>query len=145
MRGPRPGSQHLWRARAWPVDGGGSADDRERQVRLTVQRALPDLLPGATSPAVVAARCGGVSRMRGAGMGEPELMTKQALQESADGPAHRWFNRPESGRWQQPVLSEWELRAARWTDRHEYNELNYVLEGELHVESGGVTVVAVTG
>jgi uncharacterized cupin superfamily protein len=78
-------------------------------------------------------------------MGEPELMTKQALQESADGPAHRWFNRPESGRWQQPVLSEWELRCARWTDRHEYDELNYVLEGELHVESGGVTVIADIG
>ena len=43
------------------------------------------------------------------------------------------------------MLSEWELRAARWTDRHEYDELNYVLEGELHVESGGVTVIAVTG
>jgi uncharacterized cupin superfamily protein len=79
-------------------------------------------------------------------MGEsPELMTRRTLDEPADGPAHRWFNRPESGRWHQPVLSEWELRAARWTDRHEHDEFNYVLEGELHVESGGVTVVGHTG
>jgi uncharacterized cupin superfamily protein len=72
-------------------------------------------------------------------------MTKRTLDEPADGPAHRWFNRPDSGRWYQPVLSEWELRAAHWTDRHEHDELNYVLEGELHVESDGVTVVGRAG
>lgn len=77
--------------------------------------------------------------------GGPELMAKAALHEGADGPAHRWFNRPDSGRWDQPVLSEWELRDARWTDRHEHDEFNYVLEGELHVESDGVTVTGHAG
>jgi uncharacterized cupin superfamily protein len=76
---------------------------------------------------------------------EPELMTKRALDQPDDGPAHRFFNRPASGGWQQPVLSEWELRGAHWTDRHEHDELNYVLEGELHVESAGVTVVGHPG
>jgi mannose-6-phosphate isomerase-like protein (cupin superfamily) len=78
-------------------------------------------------------------------MSEPELMARRPLDEQSDGPAHRWFNQPASGRWYQPVLSEWELRAAHWTDHHQHDELNYVLEGELHVECGGVTVTGRAG
>jgi ethanolamine utilization protein EutQ (cupin superfamily) len=37
------------------------------------------------------------------------------------------------------------LTAAGWSDHHPHTETNYVLEGELHVESGGVTVVAGVG
>ena len=43
------------------------------------------------------------------------------------------------------AVMEWELTCAEWTDRHPHDEFNYVLEGELHVESQGQTVVARTG
>jgi quercetin dioxygenase-like cupin family protein len=39
------------------------------------------------------------------------------------------------------ALVEWELRGAGWQDRHPHAEINYVLEGELHVEADGQTVV----
>ena len=39
------------------------------------------------------------------------------------------------------VVGEWSLTAAAWTDRHEHDEINYVIEGELHVESDGTTSV----
>lgn len=44
-----------------------------------------------------------------------------------------------------PVIIEWELRGAQWTDTHPHDEFNYVLEGELHVESDGHTVIATAG
>jgi ethanolamine utilization protein EutQ (cupin superfamily) len=47
--------------------------------------------------------------------------------------------------WTGVALSEWELSAASWTDRHPHDEINYVLAGELHVESDGETVVAGPG
>ena len=47
--------------------------------------------------------------------------------------------------WTGFALMEWELNAAEWTDRHPHDEVNYVLEGELHVESEGETVVAGPG
>ena len=46
---------------------------------------------------------------------------------------------------QQPAFIEWELRAAEWLDTHPHDEFNFVLEGSLHVESGGVEVVAGPG
>jgi mannose-6-phosphate isomerase-like protein (cupin superfamily) len=49
------------------------------------------------------------------------------------------------GGWSGVALSEWELNAAAWTDRHPHDEINYVLAGELHVESDGETVVAHAG
>lgn len=52
---------------------------------------------------------------------------------------------PVTDGWQQVALMEWELSAAEWTDRHPYDEINYVLEGELHVECEGRTVVAHAG
>jgi len=36
---------------------------------------------------------------------------------------------------------EWELRGAGWQDRHPHSEINYILDGELHVEADGQTVV----
>jgi quercetin dioxygenase-like cupin family protein len=36
-------------------------------------------------------------------------------------------------RTEQLVIGEWSLTAAAWTDRHQHEETNWVLEGELHV------------
>jgi ethanolamine utilization protein EutQ (cupin superfamily) len=47
--------------------------------------------------------------------------------------------------WAGVALSEWELNAAAWTDRHPHDEINYVLSGELQVASDGETVVAGPG
>ena len=35
------------------------------------------------------------------------------------------------------VIGEWSLTAAAWTDRHQHEETNWVLEGELHVTCDG--------
>ena len=45
----------------------------------------------------------------------------------------------------EPVLFEWELTGESWTDEHPHSEYNFVIEGQLLVESGGVTVEARTG
>lgn len=57
----------------------------------------------------------------------------------------RWIRPPVPRGWEEPVLSEWELRAAGWSDLHPHTETNVVLDGTLYVESGGVTVVAHAG
>jgi mannose-6-phosphate isomerase-like protein (cupin superfamily) len=49
------------------------------------------------------------------------------------------------GGWSEPVLFEWELAAESWTDEHPHSEYNFVIEGQLFVESGGVTVEAQAG
>lgn len=49
---------------------------------------------------------------------------------------------PESlDRWEGFALSEWELSGAAWEDFHPHSETNLVLEGELHIECAGRTVV----
>jgi quercetin dioxygenase-like cupin family protein len=40
---------------------------------------------------------------------------------------------------------EWELRAESWTDEHPHTEYNYVIEGQVLIESAGVTVEANPG
>jgi mannose-6-phosphate isomerase-like protein (cupin superfamily) len=57
----------------------------------------------------------------------------------------RWVGPPPRGAWSAAVVSEWELRAAGWQDRHPHTETNYVLAGELFVESGGELVVLRAG
>jgi mannose-6-phosphate isomerase-like protein (cupin superfamily) len=52
---------------------------------------------------------------------------------------------PAPGGWTEPALFEWELRGEAWTDEHPHSEYNYVIEGQLFVEAGGVTVEAVAG
>jgi mannose-6-phosphate isomerase-like protein (cupin superfamily) len=52
--------------------------------------------------------------------------------------------RPQGG-WSEPVLFEWELTAESWTDEHPHSEYNFVIEGHLFVECGGVTVEARAG
>jgi len=54
------------------------------------------------------------------------------------------FPAPKGG-WSEPALFEWELKAESWTDEHPHTEYNFVLEGRLFVESGGVTVEAQAG
>ncbi|MFD1210495.1 cupin domain-containing protein [Arthrobacter sp. GCM10027362] len=44
-------------------------------------------------------------------------------------------------RWEGFALSEWELAGAAWEDFHPHSETNLVLEGELHIECEGRTVV----
>lgn len=43
------------------------------------------------------------------------------------------------------VIGEWSLTAAAWTDRHQHEETNWVLEGELHVTCDGRTEIVSTG
>lgn len=50
-----------------------------------------------------------------------------------------------AGRRATPVLMEWELRAGEFSDEHPHDEFNVVIEGELHVDSDGETVVAGVG
>jgi len=52
---------------------------------------------------------------------------------------------PVEGGWSEPVLFEWELTAESWADRHPHSEYNFVIEGQLFVESGGVIVEAHAG
>ena len=62
-----------------------------------------------------------------------------------DQPKCRLVTPPEHGSWSEPVLFEWELTAESWTDQHPHSEYNFVIEGQLFVEAGGVTVEAQAG
>jgi mannose-6-phosphate isomerase-like protein (cupin superfamily) len=62
-----------------------------------------------------------------------------------DEPNCRVIIPPAEGGWSEPVLHEWELRAESWTDQHPHSEYNFVIEGQLFVEAGGVTVEAQAG
>jgi quercetin dioxygenase-like cupin family protein len=58
----------------------------------------------------------------------------------------RWITAtPTDQGWPDFILSEWELEGAAWTDLHHHDEVNLVVEGELHVECDGKTVVAGPG
>ena len=43
------------------------------------------------------------------------------------------------------VVGEWSLTAAAWTDRHQHEEVNWVLEGELRVTCDGRTAIVRAG
>lgn len=62
-----------------------------------------------------------------------------------DKPNCRVIIPPTAGGRSEPALFEWELRAESWTDQHPHSEYNFVIEGQLFVESGGLTVEARTG
>lgn len=62
-----------------------------------------------------------------------------------DQPKCRVIVPPEQGSWSEPVLFEWVLTAESWTDQHPHSEYNFVIEGQLFVESGGVTIEAKAG
>jgi quercetin dioxygenase-like cupin family protein len=46
---------------------------------------------------------------------------------------------------EQLVVGEWSLRSAAWSDRHQHEETNWVLEGELHVTCDGRTAIVRPG
>lgn len=78
----------------------------------------------------------------------PELLPYQALRSldaSQPGMRSRWIIPPNPAGWDGYVLSEWELTAAGFRDHHPHTEVNLVVEGELHVEADGVTVIARPG
>ena len=62
-----------------------------------------------------------------------------------DGPKCRTIIAPVETGWTEPAIFEWELEAESWTDQHPHCEYNYVIEGQLFVDSGGVTVEALAG
>jgi quercetin dioxygenase-like cupin family protein len=51
---------------------------------------------------------------------------------------------PSTG-WAQLAMGEWTLAESGWTDRHPFDELNYVLEGRLLVECDGEVLEAGPG
>ncbi|WP_423184976.1 cupin domain-containing protein [Arthrobacter sp. NyZ413] len=57
----------------------------------------------------------------------------------------RFITSQPIGQWDDFILSEWELEACEWEDVHPHTETNYLLEGELHVESDGETVILKPG
>lgn len=57
----------------------------------------------------------------------------------------RFINSKPVGRWDDFILSEWELEACSWEDFHPHSETAFVLEGELHIESEGKTVILKPG
>jgi ethanolamine utilization protein EutQ (cupin superfamily) len=73
------------------------------------------------------------------------LIPNTPLDPPDDGMGGRTIIDADPGGWSGIALSEWELNAAAWTDRHPHDEVNYVLAGELHVKSDGETVVAGPG
>lgn len=62
-----------------------------------------------------------------------------------DGPGCRDIIAATASGWSEPAIMEWQLRGESWTDWHPHVEYNYVIEGQLLVESGGVTVEARRG
>ena len=64
---------------------------------------------------------------------------------SHDEPTCRVILPPLPGGWSEPAMFEWQLTAESWTDQHPHTEYNFVIEGQLFVEAGGVTVEAHTG
>lgn len=62
-----------------------------------------------------------------------------------DKPKCRVIIAPVQGGWSEPALFEWELTGESWTDEHPHSEYNFVIEGQLFVEAGGVTVEAQRG
>ena len=79
--------------------------------------------------------------------GRVPKLAKRTSMTSSHGPGmqSRWIFAPLADGWSEFALSEWELREAGWSDLHPHSETNLVVEGELHVESGGKTVVASAG
>lgn len=53
----------------------------------------------------------------------------------------RFINALPNAPWDDFILSEWELTACGWEDFHPHTETNFVLEGELHIESEGKKVI----
>ncbi|MEO5780538.1 MULTISPECIES: cupin domain-containing protein [Arthrobacter] len=57
----------------------------------------------------------------------------------------RFINSLPVGRWEDFILSEWDLEACGWEDFHPHTETNFLVEGELYIESEGKTVILKPG
>ena len=57
----------------------------------------------------------------------------------------RFINADPVGEWDDVILSEWELEACGWEDFHPHTETNFLLAGELHIETDGKTVILKPG
>lgn len=57
----------------------------------------------------------------------------------------RWIYPPNPAGWNDFALSEWVLERAGAADRHPHTETNIVVEGELHVQCQGKTIIAYAG
>jgi monoamine oxidase len=58
----------------------------------------------------------------------------------------RWVTpEPDPLGWTEPPIAEWSLEGVGWADTHPHDEYVFVLEGELHIESDGTTVVLAKG
>lgn len=75
----------------------------------------------------------------------PRLIPGAPLTASRSGVRHHAYIPPAQGGWSDVAVTMWELRAESFSDLHQHVELNLVLDGELHVTSGGETVVAGPG
>ncbi|MFF2111822.1 hypothetical protein CJ179_42410 [Rhodococcus sp. ACS1] len=75
----------------------------------------------------------------------PRLWRHEDLAQEYPGQRGRWIIPPDPRGWSGILLAEWELTKAGWEDVHPQDETNYVLDGELHVETGGSTVIARKG
>ncbi|GAB2843205.1 hypothetical protein GCM10022221_48100 [Actinocorallia aurea] len=75
----------------------------------------------------------------------PVLRRGGPLLAGRNGPANHAFIPPSAAGRAGVAVTEWELRAQVFADAHAHVELNYVLEGVLHVTCGDVTVVGVAG
>lgn len=71
---------------------------------------------------------------------QPTKFATAALVGSENEPRHHDLISPVDAGWSQIAMMEWELRAESWTDQHPHDEYNYVLDGRLLVEAGGVRV-----
>src|ERR1700690_3927837 len=69
----------------------------------------------------------------------------RCCQRADEKPKCRVIIPPVQGGWSEPAMFEWELTAESWTDEHPHSEYNFVIEGQLFVESGGVTIEAHAG
>jgi mannose-6-phosphate isomerase-like protein (cupin superfamily) len=76
--------------------------------------------------------------------GAPTKFPKSEFAER-NGPSCRTIIPPAEGGWAEPAFFEWELQAESWIDEHPHTEYNYVIEGQVFVESAGVTVEAHSG
>lgn len=79
--------------------------------------------------------------------GDPVVLPANALEAiNPEWPGMRTrFIQKDGDAWDHYALSEWELERAGWTDTHPHDEVNIVIDGELHVESNGETVIAGPG
>jgi mannose-6-phosphate isomerase-like protein (cupin superfamily) len=77
--------------------------------------------------------------------GAPTKFPRTEITDREGRPRCRTIIAPPQGGWLEPAMFEWELTAESWADRHLHSEYNFVIEGQLFVESGGVTVEAHAG